>query len=181
MFEPFSYWSSSNVYHPDTFSQRNFSNHENCNIKFPLRKFFDQITICQIPFEIYTSFTSNKSFIQLEQNCKYLNFIWVFPFCIFIFLLKWSKQEIVNKRRPEIHGSENLFREVTGKKVSAHYASNHHCAEISVIWLVDTLAALFKIRFRSLFFDVEKRRQCSEVTAIPWEIFCNRFVKERCF
>ena len=27
-----------------------------------------------------------------------------------------------------------------------------------------TLVALFEIRFRSLFFDVEKRRQCSEVT-----------------
>ena len=29
-----------------------------------------------------------------------------------------------------------------------------------------TLVALSKIRFRSLFFDVEKRRQCSEVTSI---------------
>ena len=28
------------------------------------------------------------------------------------------------------------------------------------------LVALFEIRFRSLFFDVEKRRQRSEVTAI---------------
>ena len=30
-----------------------------------------------------------------------------------------------------------------------------------------TLVALFEIRFRSLFLDVEKRRQCSEVAAIP--------------
>ena len=30
-----------------------------------------------------------------------------------------------------------------------------------------TLVALFEIRFRSFFFEVEKRRQCSEVTAIP--------------
>ena len=29
------------------------------------------------------------------------------------------------------------------------------------------LVALFEIRFRSLLFDVEKRRQCSEDTAIP--------------
>ena len=29
------------------------------------------------------------------------------------------------------------------------------------------MVALFEIRFRSLFFDVEKRRQFSEVTAIP--------------
>ena len=33
-----------------------------------------------------------------------------------------------------------------------------------------TLVALFEIRCRSLFFDVEKRRQCSEVTAIPWDL-----------
>ena len=33
-----------------------------------------------------------------------------------------------------------------------------------------TLVALFEIRFRSLFFDVEKRRQCSEVTTIPWDL-----------
>ena len=33
-----------------------------------------------------------------------------------------------------------------------------------------TWLALSEIRFRSLFFDVEKRRQCSEVTAIPWDL-----------
>ena len=33
-----------------------------------------------------------------------------------------------------------------------------------------TLVALFEFRFRSLFFDVEKRRQCSEVMAIPWDL-----------
>ena len=33
-----------------------------------------------------------------------------------------------------------------------------------------TLVALFEIRFRSLFFDVEKRRQYSEVTAIHWDL-----------
>ena len=45
---------------------------------------------------------------------------------------------------------------------------------------VISMVALFEIRFRSLFFDVEKRRPCSEVTAIPWDLF-NRFVQERCF
>ena len=71
---------------------------------------------------------------------------------------------------------------------------NHHGAEISVIWLAErsaitllilvcyqgktnfevqrnfnanaTLVALFTIRFRSLFFDIKTRRQCSQVTAI---------------
>ena len=33
-----------------------------------------------------------------------------------------------------------------------------------------TLLALFKIHFRSLFFDVKNRRQCGEVTAIPWDL-----------
>ena len=78
------------------------------------------------------------------------------------------------------------------------FAFNRHGAEISVIWLVErsamkllilipyhgktnfevqkkfnantTLVALFEIRFRSLFLDVEKRRQCSEVEAIPWDL-----------
>ena len=31
------------------------------------------------------------------------------------------------------------------------------------------LVALFENRFRSLLFDVEKSRQCSEVAAIPWD------------
>ena len=82
---------------------------------------------------------------------------------------------------------------------------NHHGAEISVIWLVERSAiklliliryygktnfevqrnfkdntavvALFEIRFRSLFFDVGKRRQSSEVKAIPWDLLqqsCSR-------
>ena len=33
-----------------------------------------------------------------------------------------------------------------------------------------TVVALFEIRFRSLFFDVEKIRQCSEVKTIPWDL-----------
>ena len=40
-----------------------------------------------------------------------------------------------------------------------------------------TLVALFEVRFRSLFFDVEKI-QCSKVSAIPRDI---TFVQERCF
>ena len=86
-----------------------------------------------------------------------------------------------------------------------NYELNHHGSEISVIWLVEwtaiklsilicyygktnfevqinfnaktTLTALFEIHFRFLFFDVEKRRQCSEVTAILWDLlwqFCSR-------
>ena len=36
------------------------------------------------------------------------------------------------------------------------------------------MVELFEIHFKSLFFDIEKRRQCSEVTAIPWEQTCSR-------
>ena len=77
-------------------------------------------------------------------------------------------------------------------------SANHHGAEISVIWLVErsaikllilmcylgktnfevqrnfnantTLVRLSEIHFRSLFFDVKKRRQCSEITPIPWDL-----------
>ena len=37
------------------------------------------------------------------KESMYLNSIWVFPFFDFIFLLKLSKQEIINKRRHKIH------------------------------------------------------------------------------
>ena len=39
-----------------------------------------------------------------------------------------------------------------------------------------TLVAFFEIRF-SLFSDIEKRRQCSEVMTIPWDLLqqiCSR-------
>ena len=49
----FSYWSLSSAHYPEIFSQQNSSNHENCNIKFPLETFSDQITVCQISFEIF--------------------------------------------------------------------------------------------------------------------------------
>ena len=41
------------VHHQETFPWRNFSNHENCKIKFPLNTFTDQITIFQISFEVF--------------------------------------------------------------------------------------------------------------------------------
>ena len=43
----------SSVHRPETFPWRNSSNHENCNIKFPLNTFTDQITIFQISFEVF--------------------------------------------------------------------------------------------------------------------------------
>ena len=79
--------------HRNIFSAKS-SNHENCNIKFRLNSFSEQITICQISFEILMS---NKS--MLKQKSKYFNLIRVFLFFPFIFLSKWNKREIFNKRR----------------------------------------------------------------------------------
>ena len=43
--------------------------------------------------------------------------------------------------------------------------------EVRRIFFANTiLVAFFKILYRSLFFDVEKRRQCSEVRAIASDI-----------
>ena len=58
--------------------------------------FSNQITICQISFEIFDL----KQIYSWEKS-KYLNSIRVFSFSFFffIFLLKWNKQEIFNKRR----------------------------------------------------------------------------------
>ena len=90
-FKPFLCWSPSSVCHPQTFPQRNSSNHENCNIEFPLNTLSDQI--CQISFGI---FDVKKSI--LKQKSKYLNSIRVFHSFHFMFLLKWNKQEIFEKR-----------------------------------------------------------------------------------
>ena len=88
------------------------------------------------------------------------------------------------------------------------FINNHHGAETSVIWIVErsviqllisiryygktnfevqinfsantTLVALFEIRFRSLFLDLEKKD--NEIKLQQYlEIFHNRFVQERCF
>ena len=92
----FWYWSSWSVYHQESFSKRDCSNHENCNIKFPLNTFSNQITICQISFEIYTSFTSNSSSKQIQFGCL--------PFLFSFFSWKTiNKQGIIDKIRPEIH------------------------------------------------------------------------------
>ena len=103
------------------------------------------------------------------------------------FLLNKNIKFNKNKTEPKMENPTHSFRKI-----------NHHGAEISVIWLVEwnaikllilitllgknklwgpekfqcytTLVAFLEIHFRSLFFDTEKRRQCSEVTAIPWDL-----------
>ena len=74
------------VFTTQKFPQRNSSNHGKCNIKFSLNTFSDQITICQISFEIFEV----KQIAT--QAKKYLNSIRVFPLLHLIFLLKWNKQ-----------------------------------------------------------------------------------------
>ena len=66
-FKPLLYWSFSSVHPLQNFPFGNSSDHENCNMKFPLNTFSDQITIYQISFEIFTSASNKLS-------------IWLFPF-----------------------------------------------------------------------------------------------------
>ena len=62
----------------------------------------------------------------LAQKSIYLNSIWVFLFFNFIFMLKWSKQEIINKRierRQRFLVQEGIFR------------SSHHRCSVKKIFL----------------------------------------------
>ena len=93
----FSYWSSPSVHHRETFPERNFFNHKNCNINFSLNTSSDQVPSVEF---LLKSLTSNKSI--LEQESKYLNSIRVFPF--FISFSCWNK---INKK--------SLIKEVTRK------------------------------------------------------------------
>ena len=77
----------------------NLPYHKNSNIKFPLNTSYDQISICQISFDIHL----------LMQKSKYLNSISMFFFVNCIFLLKWSKQEISNKTVYTIHSFPHIF------------------------------------------------------------------------
>ena len=61
--------------------QKKIPGYEKLKINFSLNTFSEQITICQICFEIYTSSLSNK-FIFFASKSKYWNYIWVFPFLI---------------------------------------------------------------------------------------------------
>ena len=87
------------MHHPETFPLKNSSNHKICHLKFSLNTFSDQITICEISFEFFDV----KQIDTRAFKSKYFNSIRVFPFFYFIFLLKWNKQEIFNKRR---HGKD---------------------------------------------------------------------------
>ena len=61
--------------------------------------FSNQIIICQISFEIF-----EVTQIYARKKSKYLNTIGIFPFFYFIFLLKWNKHEIFNKKRQQKDG-----------------------------------------------------------------------------
>ena len=87
------YWSSSNVHNPQTFPQRNSRNHENCYIKFPLNIFSDQITICQMFFEIHTSLTSEGSFFCFSKKVN----IWI-PVGYFLSLISFFSWNEVKKK-----------------------------------------------------------------------------------
>ena len=63
----------------------------------------------------FSSFLKGFSYQNLSKTlqCAFkTNSIWVFPFFNFISLLKWSKQEIINKRRHEIHNARRIIVEL---------------------------------------------------------------------
>ena len=107
----------SSAHHPEIIPQRNSFHHENYNIRYPLNTFSDQITICQISFEIYTCFC---------DKTKYLNSISVFSVYNFSYIFHWNEINwTFNKREsqklvPESwkRDIENIFREVAGNRAS---------------------------------------------------------------
>ena len=83
------YWSLSSVYQQETFPKQNFSNHEKCNIKLPLNTFSDQITICQISFEIFDVKQIDTRAFKLRQGISLFSSY---------FFVEMKKQEIFKRR-----------------------------------------------------------------------------------
>ena len=73
--------------------------------------------------------------------------------------------------------STRLQRTEKGRPMDVQYGTWTDGLNKDVLWtslgraMPIGLIALFEIRFKSLFFDVKKRRQCSEVKTIPWDFF----------
>ena len=148
MFRTFSYWSSPSVHHLEAFPQWNSSNHENCNIKFSLKTFSNQITIWNFFWNLWL----NKS--MLEQKSKYLNFIRVFPFFISFFCWNeinkkssikkdtWKMENCKADNIPEKH----FLRELLEIGVSDHYARKIYIKvslKVAVPWVLLTSKILF--------------------------------------
>ena len=102
-------------HHPETFPKRNSSNYENCNIKFSLNTFSNQIIICQI--FLWKSLTSNKSILQ--RKSKYLNYIRVFPFFISFFC--WNETNTKSSVKEERRKMENCKADNTAEKLFRSY------------------------------------------------------------
>ena len=123
---PLSYGSSSCAHHPETFLLRNSSNHKNCNIKFPLNTFSDQIVICLISFGNLwrqTNLFSNEK-VNIWPTSRY------FPFLLHFFVEMKRTQNLQYKKTGERWKTvkpltlQINFLEVTGNRNSYHYARN---------------------------------------------------------
>ena len=127
-FQLFSYWISLSVY--------------NLNINFFLNRFSNLITICQISVELLCLFHQTNLYLKSRYFCS----VRVFPF-YFIFLLKWNKKEIFNKRIQERNGCRETFlAEVTGHNVSDHYARNIYIKiflKIASLWILERSKILY--------------------------------------
>ena len=73
---------------------------QNWSLKFPLNTFFDQIIICQISF----GNLGRQTNLLLNEKVNIWTPSGYSPSFYFIFLLKWNKHEILNKRRQEKDG-----------------------------------------------------------------------------
>ena len=118
-FNCLSHFCSSNVHHQETLPLQSSSTHENCNSKFPLNIFSDQITIRKISYEIYTSFTSNKSFLCLDKKINIRIPFRYFPVWVSFFLLKCDvnkktsiKKILYSYCRKEYYRVENMAEKI---------------------------------------------------------------------
>ena len=124
-------------------------------------------TKIHLTMKMYTKLSLNNLLIKLPSvkseilpfccqtslclKSEYLSLLGYFPF-YFIFLLKWNKKEIFNKRMQERYGCRETFlAEVTGNSLSDHYARNVHIKvflKVAVLWI--------SVRSKILYLNISK-------------------------
>ena len=99
---------------PRNHSLAKFLYNENCNIKFSLKYVSNQLTVCQISFEIF-----DVKQIYSREKCKYLNSIRLIPFFYFIFLpINEDTRKMENCKANHILDRSSHRRCSVGKDVS---------------------------------------------------------------
>lgn len=81
--------------------------HENCKTKYFLNTFSDQLTICEISFEINISlnlFAVKHSFAKAERNIKFH-----FSYSYFSYLILFVCREKIDKKLPKKGASKTFY------------------------------------------------------------------------